>query len=1147
MTLLHNPETQSSAGGTVLQGIREKVFLDRYSLKDASGQAIEHYPEQMWRRVADAIASVESTEEKQRHWADRFYRILSDFRFVPGGRILAGAGTGHRVTYYNCYVIPSPEDSRGGILDNLKIMTEIMARGGGVGINLSTLRPRGSYIRSVNGTASGPCSWAQLYSVATGDVIIQGGSRRGALMLMLDDNHPDIEEFITVKRRSGVIEHANLSVCVSDAFMDAVNRDLPWDLVWNGEVKKTIPARSLWGLICESAWNSAEPGVVFMDRYNKESNTWYYEDIRCVNPCVTGDTLIYTAWGLQRARELASRGQAIDVATDGRFGGATFQSASPVFPTGVKPVFRLETAEGYSVRLTADHQVSTERGWIPARDLVPGDQIRLLNRGGGFGSAGSRELGLVLGWLVGDGTIKTSEAVLSFFGEEKNELAPMFASAVDALVEGRQLAQRRYPVGVGRVARRDEARVSSVRLARLAEEHGLSRGEKLKVPETVLTGCEEMQRGFLQALFTADGHVSGRPEKGVSVRLTSISHDLLADVQRLLLNFAVASVVYHDRRPVMRRELPDGHGGSATYACQPYHDLVISKDNLVRFATAIGFLSETKQSALVDLLTSYRYGPHRETFTATFAALVPDGEEIVYDLTEPVTHSFVANGLVVHNCGEQGLPPWGVCNLGALNLAAFVQDGVFDYASLAEHARVALRFLDNVIDANDYFIEENRQAQLGTRRTGLGTMGLADALLAMHLRYGSAESLPTVERIYQTIRDAAYEASSDIAREKGPFPRYDREKYLQGTFIQRLPAPLQAKIAADGMRNAVLLTQAPTGTTSLLAGASSGIEPVYDFAMVRRDRTGEHILYHPLYQAWREENPGEAVPPWFVKAADLTPEEHVSVQALIQSYTDSSISKTVNAPNHHSVQEVDTLYRRAYELGCKGVTYYRDGSRDAVLTHLDEKPPAPEPTDDVEVEVPQLRPRPHLLQGVTYRAPTPVGTAFVTINSDADGNICEVFVTVGRAGSDIAADAEAIGRLISLAFRIPTALSTRSLAEAVVEQLSGIGGSGSLGFGNARVRSLADAVAKVLAEHLGSTRTALQASQLILPIDAPNDPPAIEPVEGPETAEPRNGHNGHGKVLVGRTTGDFCPSCGQIALVNEEGCHKCYVCGFSSC
>src|SRR5437667_879999 len=413
---------------THLEGIRQKVFMDRYSLKDPSGQPLEFYPEQLWARVARGIASVEKTEELQAYWEKHFYEALTNFQFVPGGRILAGAGSGHQVTFYNCYVISSPEDSRQGILDNLKMMTEIMARGGGVGINLSSLRPRGSYIKTVNGTASGPCSWAQLYSVATGDVIQQGGSRRGALMLMLDDTHPDIEEFITVKRTAGKIEHANLSVCISDKFMQAVKDDADWDLTWQGEVKKTVRARDLWDLICKSAWESAEPGMVFMDRYNKESNTWYYENIRCVNPCVTGDTLVYTDKGLLPASELAELGTPITlVSPDGE--GISMRQASHVFPTGVKPVYRLQTAEGYTVRLTKDHKVLTSNRWKDAGDLVQGDKIVLLNGNGGFGDTGNADLGLVLGWLVGDGYInikREGSVALCFFGTER-AIAPQFA------------------------------------------------------------------------------------------------------------------------------------------------------------------------------------------------------------------------------------------------------------------------------------------------------------------------------------------------------------------------------------------------------------------------------------------------------------------------------------------------------------------------------------------------------------------------------------------------------------------------------------------------------------------------------------------------------------------------------------------------
>jgi ribonucleoside-diphosphate reductase alpha chain len=765
------PSGLPTATRTDLEGIRGKVFMDRYSLKDREGNPIEQHPEEMWWRVAQGIAAVERTADKRRHWSRRFLDSLSDFKYVPGGRILAGDRTAHAGTYYNRYVIPSAEDSRSGILDNLKVMTEIMARGGGVGINLSTLRPRGSYIRTVNGTASGPCSWAELYSVATGDVIQQGGSRRGALMLMLNDDHPDIEEFITVKQDLSRINHANLSVCVSDAFMEAVGRDGDWELKWNGEVRKTVKAAYIWDLICEAAWKSAEPGVVFMDRYNKESNTWYYENIRCVNPC-----------------------------------------------------------------------------------------------------------------------------------------------------------------------------------------------------------------------------------------------------------------------------------------------------------------------------------------------------------------------------GEQGLPPWGVCNLGALNLAAFVEGGSMDYAGLAEQTRVAMRFLDNVIDANLYFIKENEQAQLGTRRTGLGTMGLGDALIKLHLRYGSDESLLAIERIYSTIRDAAYDASAEIAAEKGSFPHFDRDRYLQGRFITRLPEETREKIAKNGIRNAVLLTQAPTGTTSLLSGVSSGIEPVFDFAMVRRDRTGEHVLYHPLYKEWRDrfhqeherEPERHERPDYFVGANDLTPEDHVEVQAVIQRYTDSSISKTVNAPNSHTVADVKRLYNQAYELGCKGVTYFRDGSRYGVLEHIDEKPAAAEPSAPAPRPkfTPDRSKRPELVRGYTRQVIAPEGKVNLTLNSD-DVGLYEVFVSVGRSGSDLMAMAEAVGRMISYAVQIPSPLTPEERAREIARQLRGIGGSRSIGFGPEQVRSLPDAIALAMLKHLeqepGLVMTREGEQQLQLPI-ARHDAGAEEAVRA-----------------------NLCPSCGQVSLVYEEGCKKCYSCGHSEC
>ncbi|HEU5230854.1 MAG TPA: LAGLIDADG family homing endonuclease, partial [Ktedonobacteraceae bacterium] len=611
---------------------------------------------------------------------------------------------------------------------------------------------------------------------------------------------------------------------------------------------------------------------------------------------------------------------------------------------------------------------------------------------------------------------------------------------------------------------------------------------------------------------------------------------LLEGVQRLLLNFGVASCIYKNRREQGMRELPDGKGGTASYDCQAYHDLMVSRGNLLTFARQIGFLTIEKQNKLEALLANYKRGPYQEDFLATFESLTPDGEEIVYDLTEPQAHLFIGNGITLHNCGEQGLPPFGVCNLGALNLAAFVKNGEMDWERLAEKSKVAMRFLDNVVDANEYFIEENATAQLGTRRTGLGTMGLADALIKMKIAYGSEESLPIIERIYATIRDAAYEESADIAAEKGSFPSFERDKYIQGKFIKRLPKNVQEKIRKQGIRNAVLLTQAPTGTTSLLAGVSSGIEPVYDFAMIRRDRTGEHILYHPLLQEWRDKHVNAPTPVYFVSSKDLTPEEHVRVQAMVQRYTDSSISKTVNAPNEHTVEQVQTLYRLAYEMGCKGVTYYRDGSRDAVLTRVeDEKKATQQQTQEASVMQPVasiqhgIKPRPPVVQGYTRQISAPEGKINVTINSDDQGPL-EVFVNVGKAGSDIAALAEALGRLISLNLRVLSPLSQTDRLQEIAENLRGIGGSRSVGFGIQQVRSMPDAVARALELHLES----------------------LQPAED-DPAEPKRNDNGHSdpgepfNLSHLNVTGNLCPHCGCNTMVYEEGCRKCYTCGHSEC
>ncbi len=928
-----------------------------------------------------------------------------------------------------------------------------------------------------------------------------------------------------------------------------------------GEVKKTVRARDLWDLICKSAWESAEPGMVFIDRYNKESNTWYYENIRCVNPCVTGDTLVSTEHGYTYARDLQI---GMKVRTP-----AGLKPIEKIYNNGLQRIYRVNFSDGGYLEGTADHKLKVVRGkkyqWVPIAELTESDKVLVLPNET-FGPRQSlqteameyitkrelnvanfydRKLGLIVGTVLGDGTLRElsngnshSYQCKVAFGAHEDGWYDTFTNLMTDMNihTHRTLAEKEF-VGEGGVAVKHACvRLECYKLASLLLRIGMVPNVKAPqktIPAAFMCMEKEFLAGILDGLFSTDGSVLMKQDNPM-LRLHTSSYELAQQVRLILLQFGIHGRIYRATRD---EDLE--YDGRSMYGTGEKYDIIVMNEGIARFYTEIGLSHPEKAARLKEIAEDWHC--IGGTWTASVVSVQDtEREEEVYDLYEPDTLTWVTNGYCSLDCGEQGLPPWGVCNLGALNLSAFVQDGHIDWERLAETSKVAMRFLDNVIDANEYFIEENKEAQLGTRRTGLGTMGLADALIKMEIAYGSEASVPVIERIYSTIRDAAYEASSDIAAEKGSFPHFERDKYMQGQFIKRLPKAIQARIKQQGIRNAVLLTQAPTGTTSLFAGVSSGIEPVYDFAMVRRDRTGEHILYHPLLQAWRDQHPKEQTPDYFVASNDLTPEEHVRVQATIQRYTDSSISKTVNAPNSHTVEQVQKLYRLAYETGCKGVTYYRDGSRDAVLTRVEDERKAEqqqaamiEPVTSIQDGV---KPRPAVVQGYTRQVSAPEGKINVTINSDEHGPL-EVFVNVGKAGSDIAALAEALGRLISLNLRVLSPLSQTDRAREIADQLRGIGGSRSVGFGMQQVRSLPDAVARALEMHLETLESQQEAA----------------PSHALDNNDGGSANGAHVEVAAPLSmshlsvTGNLCPKCGCNTMVHEEGCRKCYSCGHSEC
>ena len=497
-------------------------------------------------------------------------------------------------------------------------------------------------------------------------------------------------------------------------------------------------------------------------------------------------------------------------------------------------------------------------------------------------------------------------------------------------------------------------------------------------------------------------------------------------------------------------------------------------------------------------------------------------------------------------CGEQPLLPYDGCTLGSINLAIFVKDNDLDWEALRQTVHQSTHFLDNVLDMNEYPIEKVRNMVRQIRRIGLGIMGFADALLALNIGYNTDEGVQMAEKVMKFIQKESDNASEELASKRGVFPAY------KGSIYDK-PGEITP-------RNGARTTIAPTGTIAMLADASSGCEPLFAITYAKNTIEGKRIFQTSPYfidalkerDLYSEElleqiqnNNGsiqniESIPAdikkIFVTAGDITPEWHLKIQAAFQKYIDNAISKTINFSNSATIEDVRKAYLIAHETGCRGITIYRDGSRNKQIletkkdsSYYDKLDASkPEKVEQVEQVPPtrlKLKPRPSVLNGRTHQIMTPLGKAFISINEDEVGNIFEVFINVGRAGSDITADAEAIGRLISLTFRIPSDYySSDQIAQKVISQLRGIGGSGSTGFGADRVRSLADAVAKVIEQH--------QATKV--PVLVKEEPVQTETVslwEAPKT-----------NILT-----DICPDCGTASLRFIEGCQKCETCGFSKC
>ncbi|MDF1733521.1 MAG: adenosylcobalamin-dependent ribonucleoside-diphosphate reductase, partial [Minwuia sp.] len=584
---------------TALSPISQQIWDMKYRLKGPDGAVVDATLEDTWRRVARALASVESEPEV---WEERFYGALEGFRFLPAGRIIAGAGTARRVTLFNCFVMGTIPDDMAAIFENLKEAALTMQQGGGIGYDFSTLRPKGAPVKGVGADASGPLTFMDVWD-AMCRTIMSAGHRRGAMMATMRCDHPDIEAFIAAKEDAGRLRMFNLSVLITDPFMEAVKTDSSWELTFEGRTYGSVRARDLWDRIMRATFAYAEPGVIFIDRINKQNNLHYCETISATNPC-----------------------------------------------------------------------------------------------------------------------------------------------------------------------------------------------------------------------------------------------------------------------------------------------------------------------------------------------------------------------------GEQPLPPYGACLLGSVNLAALVREpftaeAELDLDALDGIIPLAVRMMDNVTDVSNFPLEEQRREAQAKRRIGLGVTGLADALIMCRARYGTAEAVALTEKWMAAIRHRAYLASVDLAREKGPFPLFDRDAYLSGTAIRDLEPEVRAGIAEHGIRNALVTSIAPTGTISLFAdNVSSGLEPVFSFSYTRSvlmpdgSRREEEVSDHAV-RRWKHSHGNQPLPDYFVDAQSLSPADHVRMQAAVQKYVDASISKTINCPEDISFEDFREVYMMAYETGCKGCTTYRPNEITGSVLHVKkpEAQPAAE-TVDAQAELPLSAP-----------------------------------------------------------------------------------------------------------------------------------------------------------------------------------------------
>jgi len=825
-------------------------------------------------RVAKAVSDVEFNKKD---FSDKFHEVIYNMDFIPGGRILRNAGR-VKGSMLNCYVVPigdSIEEIGQFIKDSLTLWSE----GGGVGCNFSNLRPAGDPILGKGGHSSGMVSFIKAAD-AVSKTIESGGQRRAAALACVEVSHPEVVEFINSKLVDNELSHFNISVLVNEEFLKAVEANANWTFKFKQREYQTVPAREIWNLIVSNMINKAEPGLLNGTNLYK-NNSYYFDPVVSTNPCWTGDTLVAVADGRGEVsfEQLAMESKDVPVYC---FNPKTKETEirmmrNPRKTSEKEKILEIILDDGSSFKCTENHKLVDKNGIeVFTKDLKPGSRLHHMIKTYG-------------------NNIKEQQEPIAIWNGYVNKKGYCFEHRVQAeFLLGRKLKDGES------VHHRDENNQNNTFENICVMNHG----EHTKMHQS---GDKNVMRS--KWWNNQSEKIKNEYKRKMSISTSGTKNGnwsgyTLDDLKPIALTYIISL----GRKPLVKEWVK------------------YCKDN--KLPHSISATSDFINEVYESINLNYKVVSIRECdYEAVYNGTVDDFHNyyVFTNFSKNKSGKNRKNYILSKNCGEAVLENYGSCCLGSLVLPNFITGTTnTNWQKLERTIKLAVRFLDNVIDVNKYTLNEIDIKGHNGRRIGLGIMGLADYLFAKELRYGSKEALAEIERLMKFIRDIAYQTSVELAVEKGAFPRFDPVYYGNSSFVRKLPAPLRMEIKSKGIRNVTLLSIAPTGTISLLRECSSGIEPLMFKSYKRRDRVGERVYIHPRYKNLLLT--GNAVPSWFVDMTDLSPKDHFETQAMIQKYVDGAVSKTINLPAGTTADDLDKLLLE-YTHDLKGVTVYVDGSR----------------------------------------------------------------------------------------------------------------------------------------------------------------------------------------------------------------------------